>query len=698
MKPENDGSTPPKRLILNPNNNMKIKHILPLMAFTTLLAACNGGQNGLTTGIDLANLDTTAVPGTDFYRYATGGWADSHPLTAEYARFGSFDQLAENNNEQLRQLIEDVAAQKNEPGSIADKIAQLYNSAMDSVSLNAQGIEPIRKDLQRINGAFDKDELWRTYSSLQVEGIDGLFGFYINSDIKDSKWNLLQIWQSGLVMGQREYYLDTDSATTAIREAYRQYMSNLFRRCEVATEAEIPAHVQAVLDLETRLARISRPRTDLRDDEKNYNRMSYDSLLQSFPGIDWRYFFEIHGAKGIKQVSVGQPEVIHEIEAIWAQTDLRTLKDYVAWQLINASASFLDDDMRAENFAFFGKAMSGREEDRPRWKRAVAATERSLGEAVGQLYVEKYFPAAAKERMVQLVKNLQTALGQRIDEQEWMSDSTKAVAHEKLNAFIVKVGYPDKWRDYSNLEIGRNYWQNTKATAMWRNFDEIARKLNQPVDNTEWYMTPQTVNAYYNPSTNEICFPAGILQPPFFDMNADDAFNYGAIGVVIGHEMTHGFDDQGSKFDKDGNLRQWWTAEDRERFEERTHVLRDFFSNIEVLPGLCGNGQLTLGENMDDHGGLMVSYQAFKNATADKPLTEKDGFTPEQRFFLAYAGVWAANIRDEEIRSRTKSDPHALGRWRVNGALPHIDAWYEAFNITEQDPMFVPKDERATIW
>ena len=662
-----------------------------------IFASCGGQQGTLTTGLDLANLDTTALPGTDFYEYACGGWMKANPLTAEYARYGSFDRLAENNNEQLRQLIEGVAAQKNAPGSIADKIAQMFASAMDSVSLNKQGVEPIRKDLQRIDEVADKAELFRLASSLDVSGIGGLFGFYIDADIKDSKNNLLQIMQSGLVMGQREYYLDTDSATTAIREAYKQYMADLFRRCKVADE-DVQARVDGVLALETRLAKISRSRTELRDDEKNYNKMTFDDLLRDYPGIDWKYYFNVHGAKEIKDVSVGQPEVIHEVEKLWAETSLDVLKDYTRWRLIDHAASYLDDEMRAATFNFYGRVMSGREEDRPRWKRAVAATEGALGEAVGQLYVEKYFPAEAKERMVQLVKNLQIALGERIDAQSWMSDSTKAVAHEKLNAFIVKVGYPDKWKDYSTLEIGRNYWENIKNTSLWRTHDEIDRKLNKPVDNTVWYMTPQTVNAYYNPTTNEICFPAGILQPPFFDMNADDAFNYGAIGVVIGQEMTHGFDDQGPKFDKDGNLRQWWTAEDTKNFEERTHVMRDFFNNIEVLPGLCGNGQLTLGENMADHGGLQVAFQAFKNATKDAPLSDEDGFTPEQRFFLAYAGVWAGNIRDEEIRNRTKSDPHSLGRWRVNGALPHIDAWYEAFGITEQDPMFVPKAERVDIW
>ena len=675
---------------------MQFKNITPIMALT-LLTAC-GGQQTLQTGIDMANLDTTAAPGTDFYRYATGGWTDAQPLTAEYARFGSFDLLAENNRLQLRELIEGVAAQTNEAGSIADKIATMYNSAMDSVSLNKQGLEPIREDLQSIAACYDAKELFRLYSSLQVKGISGMFGYYIDADIKDSKNNLLQVRQSGLHMGQKDYYLDTDSATVAIREAYKQYMTNMFTRCKVTTDADCAQRVSDVLAVETRLAKASKSRTELRDDEANYHKMATSQFYKQYPGLQLQHYLSIHGAAKATELSVGQPEFMKEVEAIWSDTPLQTLKDYVSWQLIDAASSYLDDAMRAETFAFYGKVMSGRQEDRPRWKRAVSATESALGEAVGQLYVEKYFPAAAKERMTQLVRNLQVALGERIDAQEWMSDSTKAVAHDKLNAFIVKVGYPDKWKDYSKLEIGRNYWTNIKNVAAWENFDEVERRLNKPVDNTVWYMTPQTVNAYYNPTTNEICFPAGILQPPFFDMNADDAFNYGAIGVVIGHEMTHGFDDQGAKFDKDGNLRQWWTAEDTKNFEERTHVMRDFFNNIEVLPGLQANGQLTLGENMADHGGLQVAFQAFKNATKDAPLSTQDGFTPEQRFFLAYAGVWAGNIRDEEIRNLTKSDPHSLGRWRVNGALPHIDAWYEAFGITESDPMFVPKSERVTIW
>lgn len=666
------------------------------------IAACQPQQQ---TGIDLANLDQTAKPGTDFYQYACGGWMAANPLKAEYSRYGSFDVLAENNTAQLQGIILDVASRQNPEGSNAEKIATMYNSAMDSVSLNKQGIYPIEEELRNIKECSERDQLLRLYANMQVNGVGGLFGMYIDADIKDSKKNLVQIYSSGLLMGEKEYYVDTDSATTAIRNAYKVFMADRFVRCQVAPDtASAIARAEEVFAMEKRLADATRTAAEMRDPEANYNRMSLDSLINAFPGIDWKVLFAQLGMQEVKEVSVGQPETLHEVEAIWNETPVEVLQGYISWQLINAAASYLDDEMRAATFEFYGKVMSGKQEDRPRWKRAVASVEMALGEALGQLYTEKYFPAEAKERMVQLVRNLQVALGERIDAQDWMSDGTKAVAHDKLNAFIIKVGYPDKWKDYSALTLGRNYWENIKSASRWAHYDMIERKLNKPVDNTEWYMTPQTVNAYYNPTTNEICFPAGILQPPFFDMKADDAFNYGAIGVVIGHEMTHGFDDQGAKYDKDGNLRQWWTLEDTQRFEERTHVMRDFFNGIVVLPAtgsdpaLYANGQLTLGENMADHGGLMVAFQAFKNATKDYPLDTRDGLTPDQRFFLAYAGVWAGNIRDEEIRRRTKSDPHALGRWRVNGALPHIDAWYEAFGITEQDPMFVPKEKRVTIW
>ncbi len=397
-------------------------------------------------------------------------------------------------------------------------------------------------------------------------------------------------------------------------------------------------------------------------------------------------------------VVVGQPEALHEAVSVLADESAQALQNVYLWHALNMASSYIDDGSRELNFSFWGKAMSGAQEDRPRWKRAVASVESSLGEALGQLYVARFFPPEAKERMERLVANLQTALGERIDEQDWMSDETKAVAHEKLDAFYVKVGYPNKWKDYAGVEIGESYLANVLSCRAWAIRDMVETRLNKPVDRDEWHMTPQTVNAYYNPSTNEITFPAGILQKPFFDMQADDAFNYGAIGVVIGHEMTHGFDDEGSRYDKEGNLREWWNEEDRQRFTERIDVMRRFHDAVEVLPGLHANGSLTLGENMADHGGLMVAFQAFKNATKDAPLPVMDGFTPEQRFFLAYANVWAQNIRDEEIRRRVKLDPHALGKWRVNAQLPHIDAWYEAFGIGEDSPMFVPKEERVNIW
>ena len=681
---------------------MKIKIMLHAMTFAAVLASCqtNGGSSQK-SGIDLANLDSTYLPGTDFYMFATGGWQKAHPLTDEYSRYGSFDVLQENNNKQLRELIEGVAAQQNEKGSVAQKIADLYNSAMDSVALNEHGLDEMEAflacDGYQTSAQITQDWLKQVWPKMLRQGVDGLMGFYIGADEKDSKNNILSIVQGGLTLGQKDYYLDQDPETAKIREAYVAYMRQLVSHVGFG-ETDAARISDDVMRIETRLAKASKSMTELRDPEANYHKMSYDQLKKDFAGIDWDAYLHIFGISGLKDVIVGQPEAIHEVEKILAEETPEALQNVYLWHAIDMAAGYVDDESRNLSFAFWGTALSGKTQDRPRWKRAVSSVEGCLGEALGQLYVAKYFPPAAKERMEKLVANLQQALGERIDAQDWMSDETKKVAHEKLDAFYVKVGYPDKWTDYSTLQIGNSYLQNILSCKEWAIQDMIAKHLNKPVDKDEWYMTPQTVNAYYNPTTNEICFPAGILQPPFFDMEADDAFNYGAIGVVIGHEMTHGFDDQGSKYDKNGNLSQWWTEEDTKRFNERIQVMREYHDSIEVLPGLHSNGSLTLGENMADHGGLMVSYQAFVNATAQAPLSDKDGFTPAQRFFLAYANVWGQNIRDEEIRKRVKSDPHSLGKWRVNGQMPHMDAWYEAFGITEQDPMFVPKEKRVTIW
>ena len=682
---------------------MKTNNIFTVVLLAAMATACTGNKE-LKSGINLANLDSTYQAGTDFYMYATGGWQKANPLTAEYSRYGSFDVLRENNIKQLQELIDSVSALDNlEEGSVEQKIADLYNSAMDSLNLNEHYWGALEEfllcDGYQCSPQITKDWLEDVWPRMQRQGVRGLFSWWIGADEKDSKNNIVNIMQGGLSLGQKDYYVDDDARTQEIRKAFQKYISAL---CIHSGFSEKDANriSDDVLRIETRIARASKSMTDLRDPEANYNKFTYDELKEQFSGIDWDSYFGVFGIKAgeVKNVIVGQPVAIHEVEKVLSEETPEALQNLYLWHALDMVSSYIDDKSRALNFGFYGKVLSGKEEDRPRWKRAVESVEGGLGEALGQLYVARFFPPAAKERMEKLIRNLQVALGERIDVQDWMTDETKKVAREKLDAFYVKVGYPDKWKDYSTLEIGMNYLRNMLAINEWEIQDMIKTKLNKPVDRDEWFMTPQTVNAYYNPTTNEICFPAGILQPPFFDMNADDAFNYGAIGVVIGHEMTHGFDDQGSKYDKDGNLVTWWNEEDTKRFEERISVMREFHNKIEVLPGLYANGSLTLGENMADHGGLMVSFQAFKNATSAAPLKEIDGFTPAQRFFLAYANVWAQNIRDEEIQKRVKSDPHQLGKWRVNGQMPHMDAWYEAFGITEKDPMFVPKAKRVTIW
>lgn len=668
------------------------------LAFAMLTSCAGQKEAKSTSGIDLANMDTTVSAGTDFFRYACGGWNDAHPLTAEYSRYGTFDELFENSQKQLRELIEGLAAQKNnQAGSAAQKIGDLYNMAMDSVTLNKQGAEPVKAMLDKIAGMKDKSEIVPMMTEMAHIGIGTYFHSYVYADPKNSSLNIFQMGQGGINLGEKEYYLDTDSITQNIREQYKLYIGKLFQLAGFS-EADAQQKVADVMEIETAIAKVSRSATELRDPEANYHKMSFDELKKTIAGIDWDAYMKGLGIQAPAELNVEQVEPIQEVARLMNTLPLSKHVSYLEYNLLDAAASCLSDDFVAARFDFYGKVLSGRQVNQPRWKRAVNSVNGMLGELVGEMYVEKYFPAAAKERMVKLVKNLQTALGERIDAQEWMSDSTKIRAHEKLAAFHVKVGYPDKWKDYSKLEIKNDsYWANVCRASEW-GFNDIYSRIGKPVDKDEWLMTPQTVNAYYNPSTNEICFPAAILQPPFFNMEADDAANYGAIGVVIGHEMTHGFDDQGRQFDKDGNLTDWWAPGDADRFKERAQVMVDFFNKIEVLPGLQANGELTLGENLADHGGLNVAYLAFQNATKDAPLGVVDGFTPEQRFFLAYATLWAGNIRDEQIRVYTKSDPHSLGKWRVNGALPHIQAWYDAFHITPSDPLYVAPENRVNVW
>lgn len=668
------------------------------LAFAMLTSCAGQKEAKSTSGIDLANMDTTVSAGTDFFRYACGGWNDAHPLTAEYSRYGTFDELFENSQKQLRELIEGLAAQKNnQAGSAAQKIGDLYNMAMDSVTLNKQGAEPVKAMLDKIAGMKDKSEIVPMMTEMAHIGIGTYFHSYVYADPKNSSLNIFQMGQGGINLGEKEYYLDTDSITQNIREQYKLYIGKLFQLAGFS-EADAQQKVADVMEIETAIAKVSRSATELRDPEANYHKMSFDELKKTIAGIDWDAYMKGLGIQAPAELNVEQVEPIQEVARLMNTLPLSKHVSYLEYNLLDAAASCLSDDFVTARFDFYGKVLSGRQVNQPRWKRAVNSVNGMLGELVGEMYVEKYFPAAAKERMVKLVKNLQTALGERIDAQEWMSDSTKIRAHEKLATFHVKVGYPDKWKDYSKLEIKNDsYWANVCRASEW-GFNDMYSRIGKPVDKDEWLMTPQTVNAYYNPSTNEICFPAAILQPPFFNMEADDAANYGAIGVVIGHEMTHGFDDQGRQFDKDGNLTDWWAPGDADRFKERAQVMVDFFNKIEVLPGLQANGELTLGENLADHGGLNVAYLAFRNATKDAPLGVVDGFTPEQRFFLAYATLWAGNIRDEQIRVYTKSDPHSLGKWRVNGALPHIQAWYDAFHITPSDPLYVAPENRVNVW
>ena len=670
-----------------------MKNIVSLFALVLVMTACSNKKNAQTSGIDLSNLDTTAVAQDDFYQYACGGWMKNNPLTGEYSRFGSFDKLAEDNREQLNSLISDIAKKKdNKAGSVEQKIGDLYNLAMDSTRLNAEGYSPIQSEIDLFRNATKED-----LATLLGKTRYGMFVLYVDADPMNSSINLLQTYQAGYALGEREYYLDTDEHTTEIRAKYLKHIERMFGLCGFdATTAQKSANT--ILRMETRLANAAYDNIKLRDPQANYNKMSIDELKTLVPQFDWDAYFAARNITTNK-ISVSQKEHLQETGKMFAEESIDDLRTYFIWQVINSSASFLSDEISSANFDFYGKVLSGKQEQSPRWKRAVSIVNGTLGEAVGQMYVAKHFPPEAKERMIQLVKNLQISLGERIENLTWMGDSTKTKALEKLNTFYVKIGYPDKWRDYSGLKIDSNlsYYENLSNASEFEDAYSMSF-IDKPVDKDKWYMTPQTVNAYYNPSTNEICFPAGILQYPFFDMNADDAFNYGAIGVVIGHEMTHGFDDQGCQFDKDGNLNNWWTADDKKEFDNRAQVLVDYFNAIEVAPGVFANGQFTLGENIADHGGLQVSFQAMKNATKESPLDTIDGLSPEQRFFLAYANVWAGNIREEEILVRTKGDPHSLGRWRVNGALPHVSAWYEAFGVTEESPMYLAPEKRVSIW
>ena len=670
------------------------------MALTSMSLAASA-QAELQSGIKLGDLDTSVRPADDFYEYACGGWMKNNPLPAAFSRFGSFDRLGEDNNKRINGILNELLNNTYAKGTTEQKLSDLYKLAMDSVRREKEGLQPVMSKLKALESAKTMKQLFAIQMEMAKYGNMEFYRAGLGADEKNASQNILSVNQGGLTLGMKDYYLENDEATTKIRNEYKKHIVRMFQAYGFSKSAATKK-MKNIFALELELAKISKSRTELRDPQANYNKMTLKEFNQKYPNLKLEQLMNAQGLKSefMQEMVVGQPAFMEGANKILATMKPATLRDVMEWSVILSSTGCLNDAVREANFEFFGKVLSGRKQDHPSWRRATSQVENYMGQALGKIYVEKYFPAAAKERMTKLIKNLQIALGERIAAQDWMSDSTKVNALLKLNTFYVKVGYPDKWIDMSKLAIdpSKSYYENLLACRKFWNEYEIDHMAGKPVDIDDWYMDPQTVNAYYNPTTNEICFPAGILQVPFFDMTADDAFNYGAIGVVIGHEMTHGFDDQGRQFDKDGNMHDWWAASDGEQFKARTDKYADFFSAIKVLPDLNANGRLTLGENLADHGGLQVAYAAFKNATKNHPLPVIDGLTPDQRFFLAYAGVWAGNITEAEIRNRTKSDPHSLGRWRVNGALPHIDAWYEAFGVKPGDKMYIPKEQRLPLW
>jgi putative endopeptidase len=677
-----------------------MKKILTMMAMASI-SLMSMAQDGLGSGLNTADFNKNVRPGDDFYEYTCGGWMKNNPLPAAYSRYGSFDRLQEDNDKRINGILTELLNNSYEKGSIEQKLSDLYKLAMDSVRRNQEGVAPVMPLIKKLEAAKSNKQLLDIQLEMAPYGEQEFFFAGLGADDKNAEQNILNVSQGGLSLGQKEYYLDNDKATADIREAFKKHVVKMFQLFGFSKGAATKK-MQNIMKVETALAKVSKSRTELRDPEANYNKMTLQEFQSKYPNLPLE---KVMNAKGIKskylqEMVVGQPAFLEGANALVGTIKPAEYRDVMEWSIISSAANLLSDDVVAESFDFNGRIRSGRKENHPLWKRSTGQVERVMGEALGRIYAKKYFPEAAKQRMITLVKNLQIALGERIAAQDWMDDSTKVNALLKLNTFYVKVGYPDKWTDISALNIDpeKSYYDNMQECSKFWNAWSIEHRAGKPVDRDDWYMNPQTVNAYYNPTTNEICFPAGILQYPFFDMTADDAFNYGAIGVVIGHEMTHGFDDQGRRFDKDGNMHDWWTEEDGKNFTERTDKYADFFSAINVLPDLKANGRLTLGENLADHGGLQVAWTAYKNATKRAPLDEKDGLTADQRFFHAYAGVWAGNITEAEIRNRTKSDPHSLGRWRVNGALPHIDAWYEAFGIKEGDKMYIPKAERLQLW
>lgn len=658
-----------------------------------MLAACQGGGDKV-PAINVKDMDLSVSPGEDFYLYANGGWKKNNPLKPEFARFGSFDVLRENNEIRLNELFAEMAKLSPEQGTVDQKIVDLYKQGLDSVRLNSEGGAPVKKYVDSIYAAAGKDELVKVLANQNKYGEGGFFSVGVSADLMNSKMQILYLAQSGLGMGNRDYYVDT--ANAKLHEGYTKMLARFFEISGYDNAAQRAANA---VKIEDRLAEFSWSSVQNRDYTKQYNPMSTEQICKRWNSFDFATFFQVLGIPAQEKIIVQQPSFFDGFSKLFASASLDELKDYMAAGLLSSAAGSLSDEYYDASFDFFSTQMNGVTEKKPRWKRAMSVPNGILGEAVGQMYVKKYFPEEYKQKVLDLVRQLQVSLGQHIDSLAWMSDSTKAYAREKLDAFTVKIGYPDKWKDYSTLNIDPelSYFENLRAASAWYVADNLS-KLGQPTDPDEWGMTPQTVNAYYNPTTNEICFPAAILQPPFFNADADDAVNYGAIGVVIGHEMTHGFDDQGRLFDKEGNMTNWWTPEDEAAFKERTAILEKQYSEVEILPGIHADGALTLGENIADHGGISVAWTALHNALGGVEPEPIDGFTAAQRFFIGYAHLWADNATDEAKARLNKIDVHSLAEERVNVAVRNFPFFFEAFGIKEGDKMWRPEEERVSIW
>ena len=676
-----------------------MKKLTFILASALLMTACATTQSEKQEGvpaIDKTNFDESIVRNDDFYQWATGGWQEKNPLKPEYSRYGSFDVLRENNEIRINDLFNEMTKSEAEFGSVEQKISDLYKMGLDEERLNTEGAEPIRKALDYILSINSREELISKIANLHIDGIGAFFYSYPAADLEDSNMTILYMEQGGLGMGNRDYYTEAENAQ--LKAGYRTYLSKIFTLAGV--EGDIEKMVDNVMAVEDRLAAKHWTNVECRDIVKGYNPYTFEAFKAQYKGVDWDAYFRAMGVRKIEKIVVSQPSSFANTLATLKSASLDELRAYVAAHYISSAASYLSEDFAVASFEFFGKEMSGTEEIRPRWKRAMSVPNSILSEAVGQMYVAKYFPESEKARVEEMVANIQKAFSKHIEALDWMGQDTKAKAQEKLAAFTVKIGYPNKWKDYSTLTVdpAKSYWANVVEANRWYTADEMSQ-VGKPVDREKWLMSPQTVNAYYMPTTNEICFPAAILQPPFYNPNADDAVNYGAIGVVIAHEMTHGFDDQGSQFDKDGNMKDWWTAEDRAAFEKKTQVLVDQFNAIEILPGLYADGKFSLGENIADQGGLRLAFTGLTDyAWAEGRPADIDGFTGEQRFYIGYATLWAQNITDKEKENLTKNDVHSLGRNRVNATLRNIQSWYDAFDIKEGDAMFMPVEERVIIW